>query len=173
VVGPHAKLINYRLMTDLELLHQYLELDPAVPSGLRWKKAASNSVAIGQEAGSRDPRGYYRLQLRGRSYKCHRLVLLLNGVFPLAGHTQVDHIDRNRSNNLLSNLRWATPSLNVRNCEVTGQVPYRYVRRRKSGRFEAQYMHPSTRQKTYVGVYDDAATAHKAALVHRLEHHWI
>lgn len=161
------------MMSDLQLLQEHFQLDPLVPSGLRWRKAASRSVAIGQPAGSRNSRGYYRVKLSGREYKCHRVVLLLNGILPPAGCTQVDHIDRNRSNNLVANLRWATPSLNTRNCAVTGQVPYRYVRRRKSGRYEAQYKHPATKQKVYVGVYDRATAAHLQALAHRLEHHWI
>lgn len=160
-------------MNDLQLFEEHLELDPLVPSGLRWVKPASRSVATGQPAGSRDPRGYYKVQLKGREHKCHRIVLLLNGILPPAGCTHVDHIDRNRSNNLVSNLRWATPSLNTRNCSVTGRVPYRYVRRRRSGRYEAQYKHPATKQKVYVGVYDKPTTAHIQALAHRLEHHWI
>lgn len=160
-------------MTDLQLLQEHFELDPLCPSGLRWIKAPSRSVPAGQPAGSRDPRGYYTVQLGGRGYKCHRVVLLLNGILPPEGCTQVDHIDRNRSNNLVSNLRWATPSLNVRNCAVTGKVPYRFVRQRKSGRYEAQYKHPITKKKVYVGVYSNATTAHIQALAHRLEHCWI
>ena len=160
-------------MTELELLGDYLERDPTLPSGLRWIKSPGRSVAAGQPAGSRDPRGYYSLQFRGRYYKCHRLVLLLNGIFPPEGCTQVDHIDRDRTNNLLSNLRWATPSVNAQNCRVMGKIPYRYVRQKNSGRFEAQYKHPLTKKKVYVGVYDQACLAHQQALAHRLEHHWI
>ncbi len=160
-------------MNELELFQKHFYLDPVIPSGLRWKISTSNSVKAGQPAGSCCPRGYYRVNLQGHSYKCYRIILLLNGIFPPEGCTQVDHIDRNRKNNLVSNLRWATPSLNTRNCAVTGEVPYRYVRKRKSGRFEAQYLHPQTKQKMYVGVYTSASIAHWAALAHRLEHHWI
>lgn len=34
---------------------------------------------------------------------------------PSALHTEIDHIDRNRKNNHVSNLRWATNRMNVRN----------------------------------------------------------
>ena len=171
--GSSAKLFGFREMEKLQILQEYLELDPKVPSGLRWKKSTSNSIKVGEPAGSCDSRGYYKLQLLGHHYKCHRIILLLNNIFPPEGYTQVDHIDRNPSNNLISNLRWATPSLNTRNCKVTGEIPYRYVRRRKSGRFESQYKHPITKEKIYVGVYVEAIIAYKEALAHRLENHWI
>ena len=32
--------------------------------------------------------------------------------------TQIDHIDQNRLNNMLNNLRWSTPSINCRNKSV-------------------------------------------------------
>ena len=160
-------------MNELELLCAHFELDPTIPSGLRWSTSASRSIAPGQPAGSRDTRGYYKVRLRGRQYGCHRVILLLNGIFPSEACTQVDHIDRNRSNNLVSNLRWVTPSVNIQNCRVTGEVPYRYVRRKRTGRFEAQYKFPQTKQKVYVGVYDSALTAHLEAVAHRLEHYWV
>jgi len=160
-------------MTELDLLSEYLELDPTLPSGLRWIKSPSRSIPPYQPAGSCDSRGYYRIQLRGRQYGCHRIVLLLNGIHPSEGRTQVDHIDRNRSNNLVSNLRWVTPSVNLQNCQVTGTVCYRYVRRKRNGRFEAQYQYPHAKQKAYVGTFDSAISAHHEALAHRLEHHWI
>lgn len=160
-------------MTNLPILRQYLQLDPTIPSGLRWIKSPSNSITINQPAGRRASRGYYSLRFRGRSYQCHQLILLFNEIYPPSGCTQVDHIDRNPSNNLIGNLRWVTPSVNVQNCRVSGKVPYRYVRRRTSGKYEAQYKHPKTKQKMYVGVFDNPTIAHKAALVHRLEHHWL
>ncbi len=76
------------------------------------------------------------------------------------------------ANNLLSNLRWVDRAVNVRNCGVKGQIPWRYVSP-AFGRLKSQYVHPVTRRKIHVGTYDDAYKAHCQALAHRLENHWI
>ena len=50
--------------------------------------------------------GYRCVQHEGKTYKVHRLVCQTFSR-PVQGKTEVDHIDRDRSNNFASNLRWA------------------------------------------------------------------
>lgn len=58
--------------------------------------------------------GYVRKRYRGKLWYVHRLVwTLANGEIP-AGY-EIDHIDGNRSNNELSNLRLATRGQNAQN----------------------------------------------------------
>lgn len=38
----------------------------------------------------------------------HRLVLIVNGIQPKEGQTEINHKDKNLSNNILSNLEWCT-----------------------------------------------------------------
>ncbi len=42
-------------------------------------------------------------------------------------HLEIDHIDRNRLNNNLDNLRWVTKSENMVNRRMSGKVPYRHI----------------------------------------------
>jgi hypothetical protein len=158
--------------TELEMLHEYLRLDPTIPSGLRWLKSTNGRIKPEQPAGSPNSDGYYQFRLHRKHYKCHRVILLLNGVHPTKGCTEVDHIDRNPANNLISNLHWVDRAANVRNCGVKGQTPWRYVSP-AFGRLKSQYVHPATKKKTHVGTYDNAYEAHCQALAHRLENHWI
>jgi hypothetical protein len=51
----------------------------------------------------------------------HRLMARLFLGEPPAGKCMVDHIDRNRMNNHISNLRWATPSENRKNQAVASE----------------------------------------------------
>ena len=59
--------------------------------------------------GNTDFFGYKRVKVGGKSYKVHRLVAEAFIENP-EGKKTVDHIDRNRANNSLANLRWATSS---------------------------------------------------------------
>jgi len=59
-------------------------------------------------------RGYYRVKLAGKLYKLHRL--LAETFIPNPeGKPFVDHIDGDKLNNSLSNLRWCTHAENQRN----------------------------------------------------------
>lgn len=67
--------------------------------------------------------GYREIVFKGKNYKVHKIILETFIEKP-EGNYQVDHIDRNRSNNDISNLRWVTPqenSLNRKNTAPIGQ----------------------------------------------------
>ena len=157
-----------------DFFSQFLEADPTCPSGLRWltQSPIKSNSNPGKPAGCANSNGYYRVEIYGRYYPCHRIVLLLNGILPPHGCLEVDHIDRDQSNNKLSNLRWVNRSQNNKNKKVLGVVPYRYVQKRQS-RYVARYRNPVTRDSVHVGTFDDPYRAHLAAVAHRLENHWI
>jgi hypothetical protein len=83
---------------------------------LVWKVKKAQAVKIGTIAGwaNRDVHGqqYMNIEIDGTAYKLHRLVFMYHhGYFP----SRVDHIDGNRFNNHVENLREVTASQNAQN----------------------------------------------------------
>ena len=68
-----------------------------------------------------DKDGYCRVNLckdnKKKTFRIHRLVAL-HYISLVDGKNEVDHIDRNKSNNDISNLRWANSSENNLNKKV-------------------------------------------------------
>ena len=70
--------------------------------------------------------GYVHINLNGRNYQLHRI--LAKHFIPNPDDLpQVDHIDRNRSNNSIENLRWVSASENCRNRTVTALGKREYL----------------------------------------------
>ena len=98
-----------------EQLHELFKYD----DGLVWIKVTKhNSHLLGEIAGSLHTiSGYYRVRINGMLHRLHRLVWIYhygdipNGMF-------VDHIDGDKSNNRIENLRLATYSQNQHNRKI-------------------------------------------------------
>lgn len=75
-------------------------------------------------AGSPNRDGYRRIQIRGGSYLSHRLVAETFIPNP-ENKREVDHINRNTSDNRVENLRWVTRSENNRNTVKNDRVDAR------------------------------------------------
>jgi hypothetical protein len=71
-------------------------------------------IRVGQRAGYKKKNtGYIYIEIDGKSYSAHRLAwFYVTGTFP---KKQIDHINRNRSDNRYENLREATNSQNKAN----------------------------------------------------------
>ena len=78
-----------------------------------WLAPTSNRVKIGAPAGVKGNHGYLVIGLNGTKYLAHRLAWFYSyGTWPLG---EIDHIDRNRQNNSLVNLRDTTRGENALN----------------------------------------------------------
>ena len=115
----------------------------------------------GKTAGGRVGNGYYNLTLRGKTYGIHRLVWLFEtGEWPIG---EVDHIDRDTSNNLFSNLRLANKSQN--RCNAAAYKNNRsglkgiYFNKRR-GKWCAQICFKGT--KHHLGTFQTKEEAHAA-----------
>lgn len=79
----------------------------------RWRVKTGGRVKVGEVAGNKDRGGYLNLMVRGRRYGLHRLMwLAAHGSFP---EFDIDHINGDKADNRLSNLRGATRSQNLAN----------------------------------------------------------
>jgi len=75
-----------------------------------------NNRLIGKVAGSLNTDGYLRISIRSKIYLAHRLVWLhVHGTWP---EQDLDHINGNKSDNRIANLREATDSENNQNRKV-------------------------------------------------------
>jgi len=95
-----------------ERLKEVLDYDSetGVFTGLVARRGRATKGSV---AGNLTSRGYIRVGVDGKVYKAHRLVwLYVYGYFP---ENEIDHIDRNPSNNKLSNLREVSHQCNMRN----------------------------------------------------------
>lgn len=84
---------------------------------LYWRWRVSNRIPKTLEAGTQKS-GYLSVQVRGRLYQVHRVVMLMCYGFYGEG-LEVDHINHVRDDNRLCNLRFVTRSENMRNRSVS------------------------------------------------------
>ncbi len=83
---------------------------------LYWRIKPAVRVAIGDLAGWTDNSGYQRVLFCGVRYQVHRIIWdMHNPNNPVMRSEEVDHIDHNRLNNILSNLRKVNRKENMEN----------------------------------------------------------
>lgn len=98
-------------MLTQEEVREHLSYDPGTGE-LKWRKGRRGRKG-NMDVGSSDGDGYIQLKIDRKVYKAHRIIWLWwYGYFP---ENQIDHIDRDRMNNRLSNLREVSHQCNMRN----------------------------------------------------------
>jgi len=96
-------------------LKRLLDYNPS--NGVFTWKARRCGVRVGKRAGTISAvNGYERIGVKESHHLSHRLAwLYVHGYWPTA---EIDHVDRNRTNNRIDNLREATRSENQQNKPV-------------------------------------------------------
>lgn len=114
-----------KVLPPIETVREFVDFD--ADTGIfywkhrdkKWFKtlraySAWNAKNAGNAAGTLKSDGYVRIRFFREQYAAHRLAwLLVTGKDP--ARDEIDHFDRNRSNNKISNLRLATDSQNAQN----------------------------------------------------------
>ncbi len=95
---------------DIQYLHDSLRYEPE--TGLFYWRRRQGSAIAGQRAGSWD-HGYVTIRIQRRLIKAHNIAWAMHyGRWP---NGLLDHINRKRFDNRISNLRIASPSQNLMN----------------------------------------------------------
>ena len=77
---------------------------------------AKGRVGVGSIAGQPRPNGYISIGVHGGIYRAHRLIWIYHhGFNPVV---DIDHIDKNKQNNNIENLRTLTRSQNLHNAKA-------------------------------------------------------
>jgi hypothetical protein len=103
---------------------------------LYWIKSPNKRTNAGSVAGRVRSCGYVKIGCNGKTFMAHRVAWFLHhGAWP---EKQIDHINRNKSDNRIANLRDVPQHINMRNTNlsrkncVTGYPGVRYRPDRKN-----------------------------------------
>lgn len=164
---------------SVELLRQILDYNPET-GALTWrertpdlfrdgKQSASQNCASwnGRYAGapaftSRHPKGYLMGWINNRAYLAHRIIwMLVHGEEP----DDIDHINGDRTDNRLANLRNVSRSVNLRNARMRRDNTSGVNGVSREGGRWAAYI-TVNRKRKFLGYFsnlEDASAARKAA----------
>jgi hypothetical protein len=136
---------------------------------LTWKKTKNHKAKKGKEIGT-EALGYRLVVIDQKRYQCHRLAWLLStGSWP---EFEIDHINGNRSDNRLSNLRDVPGGKNLENLKsarshsstgVLGVFPY------YSNKFLSRLVVKG--KIIRLGVFDTIEEAHRAYVAAKRIYH--
>lgn len=137
-----------------EEARQFFSYNPET-GDLAWRVSPNNRVPVGRVVRAKDGGGYYQVKVQGVTYKVHRLAwLITTGCWPVSF---IDHINRDRADNRIANLREATPTEN----QFNRDSPYRGVSYRKSrDAYVARITIDGVR--TYLGYFKNVSDAERA-----------
>jgi hypothetical protein len=150
-------------------LKQLLDYDPET-GVFKWRESNSNRAPVGSVVRGLSRGGYLRARLDGRLYYCHRLAWLY--VYAKWPSEHLDHVNHNRSDNRLCNLREASNSENMQNRagptvrSTTGTLGVGVM---PGGRFRAQIVVEG--KNTYLGCFDSVEDAESAYLAAKARLH--
>lgn len=144
-------------MITCDQLKSLLHYEPE--TGLFTRLTEHGRWHVGDLCGWANGNGYVRLEIAGGRYHAHRLAwLYVHGEWP---ENNIDHIDGDRSNNRIANLRVANPSQNIANSRKRKASEFKGVSRRHK-RWVAQIT--LNYKSLYLGTFNTPEEAHAAYL---------
>jgi len=148
------------MITQIEL-KKILHYDPE-EGVFTWLVRTTNSIHVGDIAGTLQHAGYVRIKIFGVLYGAHQLAwLYMVGMWPV---DEIDHHDTIRNNNRWKNLRPATHAINMQNqrkAHCDNKTGFQGVSPNGKG-FQAG-IH-ANEKKHYLGTYSTPQEAHAVYL---------
>jgi len=137
---------------------------------IRWKVDAYKKRTKGKMAGSPSQKGYWQIYVHGKKYYAHRVVfLLVHGRWP---EGQIDHINGDRSDNRIENLRECSVSENHENRGISNKNTSGFVGVSKCSDRNLWQAKINKNRKTYhLGRFDTPEEAHLAYVKAKAEFH--
>jgi len=133
-------------------------------TGIFVRKLKAKRAVVGRTLGYKKSNGYIALSIDGQKYFAHRLAwLYVYGEFP---KNDIDHIDGNRTNNKIENLRDVPRTENLQNIKIAKS-------HNKSTGILGAYLHMSgkfmsrikvNKKDVYLGLFESAEQANQAYL---------
>jgi hypothetical protein len=152
------------MITQAEI-HRLFEYNADTGAFVRKVKTAI-AAKVGDKAGYLNKQGYIQMRVAGKTYQAHSLAwLYVHGEIP----AMLDHIDGDRSNNAINNLRIADKSINGFNREKksdSSSVFKGVLWSKKYKKWEAKIN--ANRKRTHLGYFDceqEAAHAYNKSAV--------
>ena len=152
-------------LPSYEILHELFELKYGQ---LFRKKSVSNNTKIGDKVGAFTAQGYVKVKIKGKLHSAHHIVYkMVNNKEAVL----LDHIDGNKANNNIENLREVTPSQNAINAKkIANKSGCKNVIWQKSRQNWLVKLHLNGKQK-YIGEFKDVELADLVATEARNKFH--
>jgi len=113
-------------------------------------------------------KGYRCVQINKKKYKYHRVVYFIHhqewDIHDSSTDNSIDHIDRDKLNNNIENLRVVTNQQNMWNINAKG-----FTFNKANGKYQAQIGVDG--KKKYLGYFVNEEDAHQAYLLAKAEYH--
>lgn len=142
-------------MITAEEARALIDYDPDT-GVFRWRRSR-RGCRIGDVAGNPNSKGYWQISLNYKRYFGHRLAwLYVHGYWPTG---EIDHINMDKGDNRICNLRDATREQNRHNTTMTKRntTGFKGVSfHRKMGKFQAHH------RRHWLGYFQTAEAAHAA-----------
>lgn len=115
----------------------------------RYSNAPQHSHnPLRKDFGSNDGRGYRYIKINKKPYKAHKLIAMAFINNP-NNYTEVDHINRDKTDNRPCNLRWVTRKMNNDNTFKVENALHKYGYRRCDNRKEYTKAYGSNYRKSH------------------------
>lgn len=149
---------------ELKKLKEVLDYDQE--TGLFTWKTKRWRTKAGDIAGTLSTKGYWQIKVFQKIYEAHRLAWYF--VYGTWAKHELDHINCNKVDNRISNLRPATRTQNLANTRMKSfnKVGFKGVVL-QNNKYAAQITH--NYKSIRIGVFDTPEAAHKAYMVKAIE----